>query len=77
MLDTCKPLPPEFFINPRCPPGVVLVEVATIDVRPSKAMIMLEREVPVAVLEADISEAGEYLLGAEVGLGNEPDLPQE
>ena len=36
-------------------------------------MIMPEREVPAVVLEADISEADEYLPGPEVGLGNEPD----
>ena len=36
-------------------------------------MIALEMEVPVAVLEANISEAGEHLSIAEVGLGNEPD----
>ena len=64
---------PEFFINPRCPPGVLLTEAATIDVRPGEAMIVLEREVLATILEADISEAGEYLPGAEVGPGNEPD----
>ena len=32
MPDTSKPLSPEFFFNPRCPLGVVLVEVATVDV---------------------------------------------
>ena len=26
MSDTSKPLPPEFFVNPRCPPGAVPVE---------------------------------------------------
>ena len=36
-------------------------------------MIESEREVPVAVLEEDISEAGEHLSATEVGLGNEPD----
>ena len=35
-------------------------------------MTVPEREVPTAVLETDISEAGEYLPGAEVGSGNEP-----
>ena len=73
MPDTSKPLTPEFFINPRCPPGVVLAEVVTIDVRSGEAMIVLEREVPVAVLEANISETGEHLPTAEVGLGNESD----
>ena len=36
-------------------------------------MIVSKREVPVVVLETDISEAGEHLSAAEVGLGNEPD----
>ena len=73
MLDTSKPLSLEFFINPRCPPGAVPAEVATIDVHSGEAMIVSEREVPVAILETDISEAGEHLSAAEVGLGNEPD----
>ena len=73
MPDTSKPLPPEFFINPRCPPGVVLAEAATIDVFPGEVMIVPKREVPAAVLEADISEVGEYLIGFEVWLGNELD----
>ena len=55
------------------PPGDVPVEAATIDVRLGEAMITSEREVPTAVLEADISEAGEHLSTAEVGLSNEPD----
>ena len=38
-------------------------------------MIESEREVLVAVLEADISEAGEHLSAAEVGLSNEHDSP--
>ena len=28
MLNTSKPLPPEFFVNPQCPPGAVPVEAA-------------------------------------------------
>ena len=36
-------------------------------------MITSEREVPTTILEADISEAGEHLSVAEVGLGNESD----
>ena len=35
-------------------------------------MIASEREVPIAVLKADISEAGKHLFAAEVRLGNEP-----
>ena len=73
MPDTSKPLSPEFFINPQCPPGVVPAEAATIDVRSSETMIALEMEVPTAVLETDIREVGELLSGAEVRLGNEPD----
>ena len=73
MSDTSKPLSPEFFINPRCPLGVVPVEATTVDVCSGEAMIAPEREVPAAVLEMDISEAGENLSAVEVGLGNEPD----
>ena len=73
MSNTSKPLSPEFFIDPRCPSGAVPVEAATIDVRSGEAMIGSEREVPAAVLEADISEDGEHLSAAEVGLGNELD----
>ena len=36
MLDTSKPLSPEFFINPRYPLGVFPTEVASIDVHPSE-----------------------------------------
>ena len=71
--DTSKSLTPEFFINPRCPPGVVHPEPGTVDVCSGEAMIASEREVLAVVLEADISEAGEHLLAAEVGLGNEHD----
>ena len=73
MLDTSKPLSPEFFINPLCPSGPVHAEVATIDVLSGEAMIESEREVLVAVLKAYISEVGEHLFATEVGLGNEPD----
>ena len=41
MPDTSKPLSPDFFINPRCPPGVVPAEAATNDVRPGEAMFAL------------------------------------
>ena len=36
-------------------------------------MIASEREVPAIILEVDISEVGEHLSAAEVGLSNEPD----
>ena len=55
------------------PPGAVPVEAITIDVRSGEAMIALERELPTAILEADISKAGEHLSASEVGLSNEPD----
>ena len=73
MPDMSKPLSPKFFINPRCPPGVVPTEATTVDVFSDEAMIALEREVPVEVLEMDISEACKHLSTVEVGLGNEPD----
>ena len=71
--DTSKPLSPEFFINPRCLPGAIPIEAATIVVRSGEAMIASEREVLTAVLEADISEVGEHLSAIEVGLSNEHD----
>ena len=73
MPNTSNPLSLEFFINPRCPPSVVPAEPATIDVCSGEAMIMPEREAPSAVLETDISEAGEHLSTAKVRLSNEPD----
>ena len=73
MPNTSKSLSSEFFINPQCPPSVVPTEATTIDVRSGEAMIASEREVLAAVLEADVSEAGEHLSAAKVGLGNEPD----
>ena len=74
MSDMSKPLTPGFFINPRCPPGVVPVEASTINVLLGEAMITPEREVPIAILETDISKAGEHLSTIEVGPGNEPDF---
>ena len=73
MSDTSKLLSPEFFINPRCPSGVVPTEAATIDVRSGEAMIASEREVPATVLEANISEAGDHISAVEGWLGNESD----
>ena len=72
MPDTSKPLSLEFFINPRCPLGVVPVEVASIDVRPSEAINAPEREAPTTVLETNNSEVDKHLSVVEVGLGNEP-----
>ena len=55
------------------PLGVVPTKAAIIDVWSGEAMIAPEREVPAVVLKMDISEMGEHLSTAEVGLGNEPD----
>ena len=74
MSDTSKSLSLEFFINPRCPPGVVPAEAASIDVCPGEATNAPEREAPAAVLKTDNSDAGEHLSTAEVGLGNELDF---
>ena len=71
--NTSKPLSLEFFINPQCPSSVIPTEVTTIDTHSGEAAIAPEREVSTVVLEKDISEAGEHLSAAEVGLGNEPD----
>ena len=59
MPNTFKPLPLEFFINPRWPLGAVPAKAATIDVCPGEAMIVPQREVLAEVLEADISEVGD------------------
>ena len=75
MPDTSKPLSPEFFINPRCPPGVVPTKAASIDVCPGEVANAPEKEAPAAVLEIDHSEVGEHLFAAEVGPGKEPAFP--
>ena len=72
MLDTSKPLSPEFFINPRCPPDVVPAEVASIDVHPDEVMNVSEREASAAILETDNSKAGELLSALDIGWGKEP-----
>ena len=68
MPDMSKSLSLEFFINPRWPPSVVLVEAASIDIRPGEATNALERAV---IVEMDNSEVGKHLSAAEVGPGNE------
>ena len=73
MSDTSEPLSPEFFINPRCPPGDVPAEAASIHVCPGEVTNAQEREAPAAVLETDNSEAGEHLSAVRVGPGNESD----
>ena len=71
MSDTSKPLSLEFFINHRCPLGVIPAEAASIDVRPGEATNVPEREVPSTVLGTDNSKAGEHLFPVEVGPSNE------
>ena len=65
-----KPLPPEFFVNPRCPPGTVPTEAASIGVHPGESKNVLEREALATVLEMDKSEVGEHLFAAEVWPSN-------
>ena len=67
-----KPLSPEFYINPRCPPSVVPFEAACIDVLPGEMANVPKREAPASVIETNNSEAGEHLFAAEVRQGNEP-----
>ena len=72
MLDTSKPLSPEFFINPRCPSGVVPVVAAFIDVHHDEVTNVPDREAPTVVLETDNRKVGEHLSTTEVGSGKEP-----
>ena len=74
MLDTSKLLSPEFFINPRCPPGVVATEAVPTDVHSDEVTNALEREALIAVLEMGNSKAGEPLFAIEDGSGKEPTL---
>ena len=71
MSDTSKPLSPEFFINPQCPPGVVPTKAASIDVHPGEMTNDPKREAPALVLEMDNSEADEHLSTAKVRPGKE------
>ena len=73
MSDTSKLLSPEFFINPRCPQGIVPAEAASIDVHLGEAMNAPKREALATVLETDNSKAGEHLFAAKVGPSNAPD----
>ena len=75
MSDTSKSLSLEFFINPRCPPGVVPAEIASIDVCPGEVVNALENKSHVAVLKTDHSEVGDHLSTAEVGPGKETVFP--
>ena len=72
MQDTSKLLSPKLFINPQCPPGVVLAEAASFDVRPGEMTNAPKRVALTAVLEMNNSEASEHLSTATVGPGNEP-----
>ena len=72
MPDTSKALAPKFFINPRCPLGVVSAETASIDVCPSEMTNAPKREAPASVFEMNNSKAGEHLSTAKVRPGNEP-----
>ena len=71
MPNTSKPLTPEFFFNPRCPPGAVLIEVTPISVRSGEMTNAPENEAPAAVIETNHSEVGEHL-STEVEPSKEP-----
>ena len=43
MSNSSDPLPPEFFINPRCPPAPTVIEAITAEVDKSEAVKELER----------------------------------
>ena len=73
MSNTSKSLTLEFFINPRCPLGVVSVEAASIGAHFYKITNALEKEAPIAVLETNHNEVGEPL-SAEVEPSKEPTL---
>ena len=62
MPNTSKPLSPEFFINPRCPPGTILIEAASINVHPGEATNGPEREALATVFETAKSEVGSISL---------------
>ena len=67
MPDTSKTLSPEFFINPRCPLGVVPAKVATIDVRPGESMITPERELPLQSLGQILARQASISLPSRLG----------
>ena len=46
MPDSSDLLPPEFFVNPRCPPAPATNEATTIEVDQSEAAKELERSAP-------------------------------
>ena len=71
MPDMSKPSSPEFFINPRCPPGVIPAEAASIDGHLDEVTNAPEREDPTTFLETENSKADEHLFTAEVGSGKE------
>ena len=72
MSDTSKSLSPEFFTNPRCPPGAIPVAATSIDVHPDEVMNAPEREASATFLETENSNTDEHLSVAEVGSGKEP-----
>ena len=71
MPSTSNLLSPEFFINPRCPPGDVPAEATSIDVRLGEMTNVPEREAPTVVLETENSKVGKHLSVSEVGPDNE------
>ena len=67
MPDTSKILSQEFFINPRCPLGVVPAEAAFTNVHSDEVTNASEKEAPAVVLETYNCKAGEHLLPPRLG----------
>ena len=61
-----------FFINPRCPPSVVPVVAASIDLHHDEVLNVPGREAHAAVLETDNRKGGEHLSAAKVRSSKEP-----
>ena len=66
-----KTLTQEFFINPRCPPGVIPAEAAPIGVHSGEMTNAPEKEASAAILVIDHSKVGEHL-SAEVEPSKKP-----
>ena len=70
MLDTSTPLPPEFFVNPRCPPGSSSV-LPTVEPIETTGEDLLAKDLPAAEEGVDI------LPGPPTRLDKEPKVVVE
>ena len=67
MSDTSKSLSLEFFINPRCPLGVVPAETISTDVRPGKVTNAPKRRLPLQFLRQMIARQASISLPPRLG----------